>query len=144
MRCHALRSSILTVAVVGALSVMAGAAGAAPTGAKNAFTGTADCGAAGQFTFVVNNANGQGQGTENNGNQALFAPAHLIETHQVFHPTVFDLTFTFVPVSGPVQSFPNTASRPHQTGNTTCSISGSQQSPEGTFSLSGTVQGWIS
>jgi hypothetical protein len=62
----------------------------------------------------------------------------------VFHPTAFDLTFTFTPPSGPSQSFTNTAFRPNQTGTTMCDISGSQTSPQGTFSLSGTVQGWIS
>ena len=120
-------------------------ANAAPTKAKNAFAGQADCGSAGQFTFVVNSANGQGQGTQNNGNQAEFTPAHLIETHQVFHPTVFDVTFTFTPVNGPSQSFTDTSSRPNKVGTTSCMISGSQTDPAGnTFMLSGTVQGWIS
>src|SRR5690242_2951166 len=73
MRHRSIPTVLFAVAVMAALCVAAGAAGAAPTGAKNAFTGVADCGDAGQFTFVVNNANGQGQGTENNGNQALFA-----------------------------------------------------------------------
>ncbi|MGZ4702722.1 MAG: hypothetical protein ACXV5U_09600 [Ilumatobacteraceae bacterium] len=141
---RAIPTLLFTLTVMAGLCVAGGAAGAAPAGAKNAFLGSADCGGAGRFTFVVNNANGQGQGTENNGNQALFAPAHLIETGQVFHPTVFDLTFTFTPVTGPSQSFTNTASRPNQTGNTTCIISGSQTGPQGTFSLSGTVYGWIS
>ena len=145
MRNRLILTLLLTLAaIVGSASAISPAS-AAPTGAKNAFTGTADCGAAGQFTFVVNNANGQGQGTQNNGNQALFAPAHIIETHQVFHPTQFDLTFTFTPVSGPSQSFTNTASRSNQTGDTLCVISGSQTDPAGnTFSLSGTVDGWIS
>jgi hypothetical protein len=141
---RAISTLLLTLALTAGLCIAAGAASAAPTGAKNALIGTADCGAAGHFTFVVNSANGQGQGTENNGNQAQFAPAHLIETHQVFHPVMFDLTFTFTPVNGPTQSFTNTASRPNQTATTTCTISAMQSSPQGTFSLSGTVQGWIS
>jgi hypothetical protein len=144
MRHRGIPTLLVTLAALAGLCIAVGPAGAAPTHAKNAFFGAADCGSAGRFTFVVNNANGQGQGTENNGNQALFAPAHLIETHQVFHPTAFDLTFTFTPPTGPSQSFTNTAARPNQTGTTTCDISGSQSSPEGTFSLSGSVQGWIS
>jgi hypothetical protein len=145
MRCRLIPSLVFTFAATAAVVLAANAAGAAPSGAKNAFFGQADCGAAGQFSFVVNSANGQGQGTENNGTQAEFTPAHLLETHQVFHPTQFDLTFTFTPVSGPSQSFTDTSSRPHQTGDTVCTITGSQTDPAGnTFSLSGTVQGWIS
>jgi len=145
MRNRFLPTLLLAVAAAAGSVLVVSPASGAPTGAKNAFMGTADCGADGQFTFVVNNANGRGQGTENNGNQAAFAPAHLIETHQVFHPTQFDLTFTFTPVDGSPQSFPDTASRPNQTGNTACTISGAQTDPAGnTFSLSGTVTGWIS
>ena len=145
MRNRFLLTLLLSVAATAGSVLAVSPATAAPTGAKNAFMGTADCGADGQFTFVVNSANGQGQGTENNGNQATFTPAHLIETHQVFHPTQFDLTFTFTPFNGSSQSFTNTASRPNQTGDTDCTISGSQTDPAGnTFSLSGTVTGWIS
>jgi hypothetical protein len=145
MRHRLIPTMLLTVAATIGLAFAVSPAGAAPTGAKNAFTGSADCGSAGQFTFVVNSANGQGQGTQNNGNQAEFTPAHLIGTHQVFHPTQFDLTFTFTPVNGPSQSFTNTDSRRNQTGDTVCSISGAQTDPAGnTFSLSGTVEGWIS
>jgi hypothetical protein len=94
----------------------------------------------------VNNANGQGQGAQNNNvNQAQFAPAHFLGTNEIFHPTAFDITFTFTPVSGPSQSFTNTSSRPNQTGNVTCNISGSQTDAQGnTFSVKGTVTGWIS
>jgi hypothetical protein len=145
MRRHFFLPTLLLVfAATAGLVLGAPAVGAAPTGAKNAFTGQADCGTAGQFTFVVNSANGQGQGTQNNGMQAEFTPAHLIETHQVFHPTAFDLTFSFTPPIGPPQTFTDTSSRPHQTGDTVCTITGSQPSPGGTFSLSGTVVGWIS
>jgi hypothetical protein len=63
----------------------------------------------------------------------------------VFHPTAFDLTFTFTPAGGSPQSFTNTDARPNQVGNVTCAISGSQTDPAGdTFSLSGNVTGWIS
>jgi hypothetical protein len=145
MRSRLIPSLMLTLAATAALVFAGSAAGAAPSGAKNAFFGQADCGTAGQFTFVVNSANGQGQGTQNNGNQAEFTPAHLLETHQVFHPTRFDLTFTFTPVNGTPQSFTDTSFRPHQSGDTVCNIAGSQTDPAGnTFTLSGTVQGWIS
>ena len=43
---------------------------------------------------MVNSANGQGAGTQN-GTQAMFTPALVIGANQVFHPTLFDLTFTF-------------------------------------------------
>lgn len=130
-----------TALIVG---VLGGVASADPNGAKTAFAGTANCGAAGSFTFVVNNANGQGQGTNNNGMQAEFAPAHLSPGNGVFHPTAFDITFTFTPASGPPQSFTDTSVRKNQTGNTTCALSGSQSDGMGdTFSISGNVTGNI-
>jgi hypothetical protein len=94
---------------------------------------------------VVNNANGQGQGAMNNGqNQAAFAPAHLSPGSGVFHPTAFDVTFTFTPAVGPPQSFTDTSVRKNQTGDTTCTLSGSQSDGMGnTFSISGNVTGNI-
>jgi hypothetical protein len=51
-----------------------------------------------QVMIVVNNANGQGQGTNDNPKgQATFAPGHIIGTNEVLHPTAFNLTFTFHP-----------------------------------------------
>jgi hypothetical protein len=128
-----------------ALGMLSGPALAAPTHAKNAFSGTAKCDNGQSYQFVVNNANGQGQGAQNNGqNQGEWAPAHL-SNGQVFHPTAFDLTFTFTPATGPSQSFTNTDVRKNQTGDVTCQISGSQTDPQGnTFSLSGSVTGTIS
>ena len=138
-------SILVVVGITAAFGLIATPAGADPTGSKNATTGTANCGSAGSFQFVVNNSNGQGAGTNNNGNQAEFAPAHLSPGNGVFHPTVFDLTFTFIPVSGPSQSFTNTDSRKNQTGNVTCALSANQTDPAGDqFVLSGTVTGWIS
>jgi hypothetical protein len=144
MRHPAIRIPLLVLVATVGLTFAATMAGAAPTHAKNSLTGTADCGAAGQFTFVVNSANGQGQGTQNNGSQAEFTPAHLLETHQVFHPTAFDLTFTFTPQGGDPQSFTDTSAREHQSGDVVCTISANQSSPGGSFMLSGTVTGWIS
>jgi hypothetical protein len=124
------------------VAAFAGPAGADPTHAKKAFHGMADCGTGGSFTFVVNNSNGQGKGAQNN-TTAEFAPAHLDPGNGVFHPVMFDITFTFTPTVGPPQSFTDTSSRPNQTGNTTCQLSGSQTSPDGTFSLTGSVVGNI-
>jgi len=139
-----IRHLLVASAVVAGASMVAGPALAAPTNAKNAFPGTARCDNGQSYSFVVNNANGQGQGAQNNGqNQAEWAPAHL-SSGQVFHPTAFDVTFTFTPPKGPSQSFTNTDVRPHQTGDVTCNISGSQTDPHGgTFSVSGSVTGFI-
>ena len=148
MRKLLVQTCIAAGVVAGALAIAAPAASAAPTGAKNAFAGFAMCGEAGSFPFVVNNANGQGQGAQNNGqNQAEWAPAHLLNgSNGIFHPTAFNLTFTFTPAQGPPPPpFTNTDVRAHQTGDVTCQITGSQTDNEGnTFSLSGTVTGWIS
>jgi hypothetical protein len=145
-----MRTTLVSVALAAmgsalALGVIAGPAGAAPTNSKNAFAGMAMCDNGQSYMFVVNSANGRGQGAQNNGqNQGEWTPAHL-SSGQVFHPTAFDTTFTFTPASGPPQSFTNTDTRKNQTGNVTCELSGSQTDPQGdTFSLSGSVTGTIS
>jgi hypothetical protein len=74
----------------------------------------------------------------------VFTPAHVIGTNEIFHPTTLDLTFTFTPVGGPAQSDSQFATRPNQAGNVTCAIKSVLVSPDGTFSLTGTVTGWIS
>jgi hypothetical protein len=140
-----MRRFLVATVVIASATMLAGPAFADPTGSKNAFTLDGVCGSR-TVQVVVNNANGQGQGAQNNNvNQAQFAPGHVIGTNEIFHPTAFDITFTFTPVSGPSQSFTNTGSRPNQTGNVTCQVSGSQTDPLGnTFSVSGSVTGWIS
>ena len=72
----------------------------------------------------------------------VFAPSTIHAAQFV----LFDVTFTFTTAGGGTpQSFTNTDSRPHQTGNVTCQISGSKTDPQGdTFSISGTVTGWLS
>ena len=140
-----IRHLLAAACVVAGVGFMAGPAMAAPTNAKNAFAGHAECDNGQSYDFVVNNANGQGQGAQNNGqNQGQWAPAHL-SNGQVFHPTAFvDLTFTFTPAAGPSQSFTTNDSRPNQTGDVTCDVTGSQTDPQGnTFSISGTVIGRI-
>jgi hypothetical protein len=138
------RVAIATLGGVAALGLLSAAASAAPTNAKNAFPGHAQCDNGQSYDFVVNNANGQGQGAQNNGqNQGEWAPAHL-SNGQVFHPVTFNTTFTFTPVSGPSMSFTNTDSRPNQTGTVTCMISGGETDSAGnTFSLTGSVIGTI-
>ena len=138
-----IRHVFVGVALVAGTSLLASPAFADPTGSKNAFPITAVCG--GQTVqVVVNSANGRGSGAQNN-TTAEFAPAHVIGTNEIFHPTAFDVTFTFTPVGGSPQSFTDTSSRPNKTGDVTCDISASQTDPQGnTFSLSGSVTGWIS
>jgi hypothetical protein len=140
-----IRHLLAATCIVGTAGLLAGPALAAPTNAKNAFHGTAMCDNGQSYAFVVNNANGQGQGAQNNGqNQAEWAPAHL-SSGQVFHPTAFDVTFTFTPAEGPSQSFTNTDVRKNQTGDVTCNLSGSQTDAQGnTFSIGGSVTGFIS
>ena len=94
----------------------------------------------------VNNANGKGKGTQNNPKgQATFAPAHVVGSNAIFHPTKFDLTFTFTPVGGGTpQSFPNTAARPNRPAPVSCSIDFSSTDQQGnTFSIKGTVGGYF-
>ncbi len=144
MKVSRARVALVTLASALMIAALTGTAAAAPTHAKNAFSGTARCDNGQTYDFVVNSANGQGQGAQNNGqNQAEWAPAHL-SSGEVFHPTAFDLTFTFTPATGPSQSFTLNDVRPHHAGNVTCQISGTQSDGQGnTFSLSGSVKGFI-
>jgi hypothetical protein len=136
---------VVTIGAATGLGVLAASAGAAPVGAKNAFIAQASCDHGQSYDIVVNNANGQGQGAQTNGqSQAEWAPAHLIGTNQVFHPTAFDTTFTLTGPAGTF-SFTNTDARTNQTGNVTCELSGSQSDGVGdTVTLSGSVIGTIS
>lgn len=139
-----LRPCAAAVAVLAATLILSTAALADPIHAKNSFSGTASCTNGVFGRFVVNSSNGQGSGAQNN-NTAEWTPAHIIGSNLVFHPAVFNLTFTFTPAHGTAQSFTNTDSRPHAPAPVTCTISGSQTDQAGnTFSLSGTVKGWFS
>jgi hypothetical protein len=138
-----LRRAAVLAAVLVAF-VLAASASADPTGSKNAFRATATCDNGMTVPIVVNSANGQGAGSENN-TTAEWSPAHVIGSNLVFHPTVFDLTFTFTPADGsPAESFPQVDSRNTGMTQTTCDLSGSQTNPFGTFSLTGSVSGWLS
>jgi len=138
-----LAGTVLALGGVAALALAAVPAGAAPTGAKNAFVAHATCDNGQSFDIVVNNANGQGQGTQDN-NTAEWAPAHVIGSTAVFHPTKFDLTFTATGPEGTF-AFTNNDGRAHQTGNVTCTISGGSSDGMGdTVSVSGSVTGTFS
>src|SRR4051794_21762744 len=139
-----LAAGVLTTAGVAALGA---AAGAAPTGATKAFTFPVSCnnGTSVQgLQFVVNNANGQGQGTQNNPRgQANFAPAHVVGSHLVYHPQVFNLTFTFIASNGETFSSTSTAAMKNPKTPITCTINYTASDPDGnTFSLVGTVKGF--
>jgi len=115
----------LSAAVIG---FGATSASASPVNAKNALSGTFDCGSVGSGTFVVNSGNAQAAVTWN--------AAHLTfadGSTAVFQPRAFDLTFTF---EG--QSMTQVASK-NGPGSTVCSIAASQDG----FSLSGTVTGKV-
>jgi hypothetical protein len=139
-----IRHVFVGIALVAGTSAIASPAFADPTGSKNAFPVDAQCGDR-MVQVVVNSANGQGKGAQDN-TTAEFSPAHVIGTNEIFHPTVFDITFTFTPADGsPPQSFTDTSSRPNQTGDVTCEVTAKQTDEQGnTFSLSGSVTGWLS
>jgi hypothetical protein len=124
--------------------VAAAGASADPSGSKNAFTAWADCDNGMSVPIVVNSANGKGSGQEDN-TTAEWTPAHVIGSTAVFHPTVFDLTFTFTPAGGAPESDTQVDSRQAGKTQTVCQIAGSQQDEFGdTFTISGTVAGWLS
>jgi hypothetical protein len=124
------RGMTLVVAAIGALAIAQGAA-ADPTNSKNSQVIPATCDN-GQSVDVSVNGNGE------------FTPAHVIGTSSVFIPQVFDLTFSFTPPGGPTESETDTSAKPNVHGNlTTCTIAFSQETPEGTFSLDGTVTGFF-
>lgn len=138
------RKAAAIVAASATCLLLATGAMADPSGSKNSLTGTASCSNGLSYQFVVNSANGQGSGTQDN-NTAEWSPAHFIGSTAVFHPAVFDLTFTFTPAGGAPQSFTNTDVRKNGKVAVTCAISATQTDAAGdTFSLSGTVAGWVS
>lgn len=138
------RTALLSVACLLGL-IVAGAASADPTGSKGAFKAWATCDNGMSVPIVVNSSNGQGAGQQDN-NTAEWTPAHVVGSSLVFHPTVFNLTFTFTPAGGgQSQMFQQLGSRQTGKTQTTCTLTGSQSDPAGdTFSISGTVGGWLS
>lgn len=114
-----------------AAALIAQTAGADPTNARNALQLQAVCGA--QTVTVV--VNGEGE----------FTPAHLIGSTSVFVPTSFNITFTFTPTGGPTMTETDTSAKAAPIKNTiTCTIPlQSFPSPEGTFTIQGTVTGFL-
>jgi hypothetical protein len=100
-----------------------------PSNAKNAFTFTATCDDQ-QVAFVVNGAGD-------------FTPAHVVGTTAVLIPEVFDITFTFTPPGGPTETETFTEAKANPKGDVTCDISVSETTPEGTFTVVGTVTGFF-
>jgi hypothetical protein len=115
------------------LAVFAQTASADPLNAKKSDVFTAVCGGT-QLTVSVN---GSGE----------FTPAHVVGSTAVFIPTAFDLTASFTPTGGPTQSETDTSAKAHQPKNAvTCELPAALNtftSPEGTFTLSGTVTGFF-
>ena len=125
---------ISLIAVVGLVFVIAAqSASADPLNAKNSMVFTANCGAT-QLSVVVN---GNGE----------FTPAHVIGSTSVFIPTAFDLTFSFTPTGGATQSETDTSAKAREPRNAvTCDLPAALNTfttPEGTFTLSGTVTGFF-
>lgn len=85
--------------------------------------------------MVVVNGNGE------------FTPAHVIGSTAVFIPTAFDLTFSFTPTGGATESETDASAKAHQPSNAvTCDLPATLNtftSPEGTFTISGTVTGFF-
>jgi hypothetical protein len=127
------RGIALTALVIVLAAFAAPTAGADPIGAKNAGVFHAVCGST-QLTVVVN-----GNG--------VFTPAHVIGSTAVFIPTAFDLTFTFTPTGGTPEVETQTSAKAASPPNTvTCALPAAlntMTSPEGTFTLSGTVTGFF-
>ena len=128
-----LRRGIIVALAAVAVAVLAQTASADPTNAKNSLVVTATCGS--QQIQVSVNGNGE------------FTPAHVIGSTAVFIPTAFNLTFSFTPTGGATQSETDTAAKQNQAkGTVTCNIPAALNtftSPEGTFTLSGTVTGFF-
>ena len=128
-----LKRVISLALVTAAVAVLAQTASADPTNAKNSQVITANCGA--QQRQVSVNGNGE------------FTPAHVIGSTAVFVPTAFNLTFSFTPTGGTTQSETDTSAKQNQAKATvTCNIPAnlnSFTSPEGTFTIAGTVTGFF-
>ena len=128
-----LRRGIIVALVALGVGVLAQTASADPTNARNSQVITAMCGS----QQVQVSVNGQGE----------FTPGHVIGSTAIFVPTAFNLTFSFTPTGGTTQSETDTAAKRNQVkGTVTCDIPAALNtftSPEGTFTLSGTVAGFF-
>lgn len=127
------KRAFIAALVCVSVAVVAQSASADPTNAKNSTTITATCG--GQQVLVSVNGNGE------------FTPAHVIGSTAVFVPTAFDITFSFTPTGGTTESETDTSAKHNQAkGLVSCDIPADLNtftSPEGTFTISGTVTGFF-
>jgi hypothetical protein len=124
------RHLMAPIAACGIAAALASPAAADPVHAKNATQIQAICGTR-TLTAVVN-----GNG--------VFAPAHIIGSTSVFIPRAFDLTLTFTPTGGATMTDHNTAAKASRPNTVTCTIPfQSFPSPEGTFTIQGTVTGFF-
>ena len=128
-----LRRTMLIAVLAIVSAFFAQTAPADPLNAKNVLIVTANCGTS-QLMLAVN---GNGE----------FQAAHVIGKTSVFIPTAFDLTFSFTPTGGTTESDTDTSAKAHQPSNAvTCELPAALNtfpSPEGTFTLSGTVTGFF-
>ena len=129
-------------AALSALVSFAPSASADPINAKNAFQFTASCGGQ-SVSFVVNSANGQGQGAQRNDQTGGFSPGLVVGSNEVLTPTAEHLIFTFTLPDGQTFSFPKNIEKHQQVHETvTCVLDVHQPQPDGsTFSITGTVSG---
>jgi hypothetical protein len=128
-----LRRGLIAVLVAASIVVAVPIASADPINAKNSQLVTAVCG--GQQVQVVVNGNGK------------FTPAHFVNGTSVFVPTALDLTFSFTPTGGTTQTMTHDVAKTGSHANeVTCDIPAALNTfttPQGTFSLAGTVTGFI-
>jgi hypothetical protein len=124
-----LRLVMLTVGIPALLLGLAAPATADPSRAPNLLTGTADCGSAGTFDFVV---------TESNSESMPWNPAFLTRSDGatgLLIPASFDFTITT-----PGGTFSFTAQKGATSGPVSCDIFAE---PEPGVVLAGTVTGKI-
>ena len=128
-----LRRFVLIALFATIFAVFAQGASADPLNAKTAAVVTVNC--SGTQLLVVVNGNGE------------FTPAHVIGTSAVFVPTAFDITFSFTPTGCATETETDTSAKAHQPRNAvTCDLPAELNtftSPEGTFTISGTVTGFF-
>jgi hypothetical protein len=127
------RRGVVVALVAVCAMVLTQIASADPTNAKKSQVLTAVCGS--QQLQVSVNGNGE------------FTPGHVIGSSAVFVPTSFNLTFSFTPPGGPTMSDTDTSAKQSAHKNAvTCTLPAGPNtfpSPEGTFTISGTVTGFF-
>ena len=128
-----LRRGAIAALVAVTMAVSVQVASADPTNSKNSLVVTAVCG--GEQVQVSVNGNGN------------FTPAHFLDSTSVFVPTALDVTFSFTPTGGETETMTQNVEKTGSHANEiTCDIPeelNTFTNPGGTFSLSGTVTGFI-